>query len=147
VRSHSSSPAAQHSSCPQDSPVLTAPQDREPAKAEPRVCPALPSAPSPCCPPCQRILLTVKGGDGCFLSAGSFSRARMLSLDLRGKHRCQSWLLKASPTPTFPCEPECLGSTLPKTGTVTRPCSCLEPHNCSAVGTGESRTHIPPRGG
>ena len=68
----------------------------------------------PCCPPCQRILLTVKGGDACFLSAGSFSRARMLSLDLRRKHKHLSQLLKVFPTPTFPCEPGCLGSALPE---------------------------------
>lgn len=72
--------------------------------------------PAPCCSPCQRILLTVKGGDEGFLLAGSFSKARMLSLGLRGKHEHRSQLLKIFPTPVFPHEPQCLGSVLPAGG-------------------------------
>lgn len=66
----------------------------------------------------------------------------MFSLELRGKHKHRSQLLKVSPIPTFPREPQCLGSTFPKTEQELPSSSRLQSQDCSTAGAAESQICI-----
>lgn len=67
MRSRNSIPTVQHSSFPQDRLVLMAPQDQEPANAEPNVCPALPCLlPASLLPTLPKDIVDSQGRGGVF---------------------------------------------------------------------------------